>query len=60
MEDFTLAELGVFCGVIASSLVGLIAVFQKSKCDRIKCCGTECHRKPNLRTESEEPPTPNP
>jgi hypothetical protein len=45
MENFTLAELGVFCGVLGGVLTSLILTFQKSKCETINCCGVKCKRK---------------
>jgi len=45
MENFTMAELGVFLGVVGGVLTSLIFSIQKSKCDTISCCGIKCHRK---------------
>lgn len=45
MENFTLAELGVFCGVLGGVFTSLILTFQKSKCETINCCGVKCKRK---------------
>jgi hypothetical protein len=59
MENFTMAELGVFLGVVGGVLTSLIFSIQKSKCDTINCCGIKCHRKipdePNP-----DPPIPDP
>tara|TARA_Y100001970_G_scaffold266905_1_gene356198 strand:- start:1252 stop:1470 length:219 start_codon:yes stop_codon:yes gene_type:complete len=59
MENFTMAELGVFLGVVGGVLTSLIFSIQKSKCDTIDCCGIRCHRKipdePNP-----DPPIPDP
>tara|TARA_Y100001973_G_C5142978_1_gene303915 strand:+ start:406 stop:624 length:219 start_codon:yes stop_codon:yes gene_type:complete len=59
MENFTMAELGVFLGVVGGVLTSLIFSIQKSKCDTISCCGIKCHRKipdePNP-----DPPIPDP
>jgi hypothetical protein len=53
MEDFTMAEFGVFLGVIGGVLTSLILTVQKSRCKNIKCCGMECQRE-----IKEKPPTP--
>lgn len=45
MEKFTLAELGVFCGVLGGVVTSLILTFQKSRCETITCCGISCKRK---------------
>jgi hypothetical protein len=45
MENFTMAELGVFCGVVGGVLTSLVLTFQKSKCETINCCGVKCRRK---------------
>ena len=44
MENFTLAELGVFLGVLGGVLTSLILTIQKSKCETINCC----KRRPEL------------
>ena len=48
MENFTLAELGVFLGVLGGVLTSLILTIQKSKCETINCCGVSCKRRPEL------------
>jgi len=45
MENFTMAELGVFCGVLGGVATSLVLTFQKSKCETINCCGVKCKRK---------------
>lgn len=55
MENFTMAELGVFLGVVGGVLTSLIFSIQKSRCDEISCCGLKCHRK-----IPQEPEPPNP
>ncbi len=45
MDNFTIAELGVFLGVLGGVLTSLILTFQKSKCETINCCGIRCKRK---------------
>lgn len=55
MENFTMAELGVFLGVVGGVLTSLIFSIQKSRCDEISCCGIKCHRK-----IPQEPEPPNP
>ena len=59
MDNFTMAELGVFCGVLGGVVTSLILTIQKSKCETISCCGAKCKRKINEPT-GESPPTPNP
>jgi len=61
MEDFTLAELGVFLGVVGGIITSLLLTIQKSKCEKIKCCGNECIRPSKKTTADEEnviPPNP--
>ena len=50
MENFTLAELGVFLGVLGGVLTSLILTIQKSKCETINCCGVSCKRRPELNS----------
>ena len=57
MESYTLSELGLFIAGIFGGISGLIFALQKSRCDKIKCCGTECHRNPAIKTDS-NPPNP--
>ena len=45
MENFTMAELGVFCGVLGGVVTSLVLTLQKSKCETINCCGIKCKRK---------------
>ena len=56
METFTLAELGVFLGVIGGVITSLILTVQKSRCETITCCGVSCKRK--LKEEPTGPPDP--
>jgi hypothetical protein len=63
MENFTMAELGVFIGVLGGVVTSIILTIQKSKCETISCCGIMCKR--NLTTTKKTPPetppeTPNP
>jgi glyoxylate carboligase len=44
MDDFTMAELGVFIGVLGGVVTSLILTFQKSKCETIECCCIKCKR----------------
>lgn len=60
MEEFTLAELGVFLGVIGSIMTSLLLTIFKSKCKTIKCCGCECMRDPTIKNTESTPPTPRP
>jgi hypothetical protein len=55
MEDFTLAELGVFLGVLGGIITSLLLTIQKSKCEKIKCFCMECNRKPELKTIENNP-----
>ena len=52
METFTLADLGVFLGVVGGILTSLLLTIQKSKCKNIKCCGCECDREVRNRPPS--------
>ena len=58
MENFTIAELGVFLGVLGGVLTSLILTFQKSKCETINCCGIKCKRK--VDDPPPDPPNPAP
>jgi hypothetical protein len=40
-----MAELGVFLGVLGGVMTSLILTVQKSKCNKVKCCGCEIDRK---------------
>ena len=42
MQEFTLADLGVFLGVVGGIITSILLTIQKSKCEKIKCCGKEC------------------
>ena len=44
MEDFTMAELGVFLGVVGGILTTLILTMQKSKCSEVSLCCLKCKR----------------
>ena len=44
MERFTLAELGVFLGVVGGILTTLLLTIQKSKCKEITFCPPKCIR----------------
>lgn len=44
MENFTMAELGVFIGVLGGVLTSIILTVQKSKCKTVRCCGIACDR----------------
>jgi hypothetical protein len=63
MENFTMAELGVFLGVVGGVLTSLIFSIQNSRCDEISCCGIKCHRKIPPEPEPpnpDDPPVVNP
>ena len=51
MQEFTLADLGVFLGVVGGILTSILLTIQKSKCRTIKCCGCECDRDPSFTGE---------
>ena len=57
METFTLAELGVFLGVVGGIITSLLLTIQKSKCKNIKCCCLQCERDPTLKTTASKEPT---
>jgi hypothetical protein len=54
MNEFTLADLGVFIGVMGGVLTSLILTVQKSKCKKVNCCGMKCDRE--IRQPVESPP----
>ena len=58
MKEFTMAEFGVFLGIIGSVITSLILTLQKSRCKTIRCCGMECERKVAEPTTTPETPTP--
>jgi hypothetical protein len=67
MKEFSLADLGVFIGVVGGIITSILLTIQKSKCDKIKCCGAECHRDPrfnnnknNKNDKDENEPVENP
>ena len=60
MNDFTMAELGVFIGVVGGVMTSLILTIQKSKCETISCCGATCKRKIVTKPPPESPATPLP
>ena len=55
MEEFTLAGLGVFLGVVGGILTSILLAIQKSKCRTIKCCGCECNRDPSFTGKEPAP-----
>ena len=58
MDNFTIAELGVFLGVLGGVLTSLILTFQKSKCETINCCGIKCKRKVDDPPQDGQNPNP--
>jgi hypothetical protein len=60
MENFTIAELGVFLGVLGGVMTSLILTFQKSKCETISCFGVKCKRKIPAEEDPNPPNPPNP
>ena len=59
MQDFTMAEFGVFLGVIGGVITSLILTLQKSRCETINCLCIKCKRKVPPKTDS-MPSPPNP
>jgi len=57
MQDFTLAQLGLFVGTLGGVMVSLIFALQKSRCETINCCGIKCQRKIK-EEEVVDPPNP--
>ena len=53
MEKFSLADLGVFLGVVGGIITSILLTIQKSKCTTLKCCGAECHRKIKFKENGE-------
>jgi hypothetical protein len=60
MKDYTMSDLGVFVGIIGSSLALLIGAIQKSKCETIDCCGIKCKRDPKIKSTDSVPISPLP
>ena len=56
MDNFTMSELGVFCGVLGGVVTSLLLTIQKSKCETISCCGIKCQRK--IKEPTVDPPNP--
>ena len=61
MENYTLSDLGVFVGIVGSTLVLIIGAVQKSRCKEIKLCPPSCIRevlppKPELDVSIPVPP----
>ena len=54
MKEFSLADLGVFIGVVGGIITSILLTIQKSKCDKIKCCGAECHRDPRFNNNKND------
>lgn len=48
MDHFNISELGIFIGVCSSALVAIVIASQKSKCEKISCCGFKCERRVDL------------
>jgi len=60
MENFTLAEMGLFCGTLAGSIVSLIFAVQKSRCSEISVCGGLFNCKRIIKEEEVVDPPPEP
>ena len=58
MDPFTLAELGVFLGVVGGIITSILLTIQKSKCKTIRCCGLSCEREPKKPDPDPPPPPP--
>ena len=55
MKDYTMSDLGVFVGIIGSSLALLIGAIQKSKCKEITFCPPKCIRDPTIKSTGSVP-----
>ena len=55
MEKYTLAELGVFLGVVGGIITSICMTIQKSKCKKIKLCCLECDRDPTIKNTDSSP-----
>ena len=55
MKDFTLAEFGVFIGIVGGVITSLLMNIKKSKCKTIDCCCMKCDRDPTLKTDGATP-----
>tara|TARA_R100001244_G_scaffold103457_2_gene76934 strand:- start:1014 stop:1229 length:216 start_codon:yes stop_codon:yes gene_type:complete len=44
MKEFTMAEFGVFLGVIGGVLTSILMTLQKSRCKKLKCGCVACER----------------
>mgnify|MGYP003137852450 CR=1 FL=1 len=55
METFSLADMGVFLGVVGGIITSILLTIQKSKCKKIKCCGCSCDRDPTIKTNTSVP-----
>jgi hypothetical protein len=55
MEKYTLAELGVFLGVVGGIITSICMTIQKSKCKKIKCFCLECDRDPTIKNTDSIP-----
>jgi hypothetical protein len=53
MENFTMAELGVFIGILGGVLTTLLLTIQKSKCETIDLRRCMCSRK--ITTQEKTP-----
>ena len=48
LSDYTLADLGVFVGIVASSCALIMSALWKSKCKEISLCPPRCIRDPTI------------
>ena len=58
MREFTLAEFGVFLGIVGGVITSMLMTIQKSKCKTIDCCCIKCERDPTLKTGGNDTPRP--
>jgi hypothetical protein len=60
MNEFTISELGLFIAGLGTVMTGLIFALQKSRCQKISCCGIKCDRKIKETDGADDQPAVNP